>query len=65
VNRVVVIELNPFLETTDGALFSWNYEMQNLKGKEDFSFRIVEQPRVGSKAMLPFGLKKLVDTKIL
>ena len=27
-----VIELNPFLETTDGCLFSWNHERHILEG---------------------------------
>lgn len=59
----MVIELNPFIETTDGALFSWNYERNKLEGREEFLFRIVEQPKVGSKAMLPFGIRKLIETK--
>ena len=30
---VVVIELNPFLETTDGCLFSWTKERDLIEGK--------------------------------
>ena len=33
-NKVVVIELNPFLETTDGCLFSWTKERHLLEGSQ-------------------------------
>ena len=31
--KVWVIELNPFMETTDGALFSWQHERHLLEGQ--------------------------------
>lgn len=37
--RVVVIELNPFLDSTDGALFSWREEREILENGP-FQFRV-------------------------
>lgn len=33
--RVILIEINPFEETTDGALFSWQKERSLLEGKDE------------------------------
>ncbi len=60
-SEIYVIELNPFLCTTDSALFSWEHEKEILEGKADFEFRITEKPRSGSKAMLPLALRSLVN----
>ena len=35
-----VIELNPFLETTDAALFHWKHDEAIIMGDEAFEFRI-------------------------
>ncbi|KAL3832700.1 hypothetical protein ACJMK2_024320 [Sinanodonta woodiana] len=57
--KIWVIEINPFLETTDGALFSWQHERLLLEGAEGFQFRITERPRPGAKTMLPQSVKAL------
>ena len=56
-----MIELNPFLNTTDSALFSWEHEREILEGKSKFEFRITERPRPGSKAMLSLSLRSLIN----
>jgi hypothetical protein len=63
VSQVFVIELNPFLSTTDAALFSWEHERPILEGKaiNGFEFRITNQPKIGSKAMLPSHLRNLIN----
>ncbi|XP_046350121.2 cell division cycle protein 123-like [Haliotis rufescens] len=59
-DKLWVIEINPFAETTDGGLFSWQHERHLLEGKEGFQFRIVERPKPGAKAMLPQSVKALL-----
>ena len=59
--KVLVIELNPFLETTDGALFSWQHEKNILTGQEGFVFRLTERCRPGAKAMLPQSIRSLIS----
>lgn len=59
--KLWVIEVNPFLETTDGALFSWNHERAILEGSEGFVFRVTEKPRPGAKAVLPQSVRKLLE----
>ncbi len=59
--KVLVIELNPFLETTDGALFSWQHEKDILLGKHGFIFRLTERCRPGAKAMLPQSIRALMN----
>ncbi len=62
----MVIELNPFLETTDGALFSWQHEKSLLEGQNDeFVFRITERCKPGAKAMLPQSIRTLMNDKSL
>ena len=63
VKKVLVIELNPFLETTDGALFSWQHEKDILLGKHGFSFRLTERCCPGAKAMLPQSIRTLMNHK--
>ncbi|KAK3587927.1 hypothetical protein CHS0354_014445 [Potamilus streckersoni] len=58
--KIWMIEINPFLETTDGALFSWQHERHLLEGAEGFQFRITERPRPGAKTMLPQSVKALL-----
>jgi len=60
---VWVIELNPFLNTTDSALFSWEHEAHIIRGEEreaKFHFRVTERPRRGAKAMLPYSIRQLI-----
>ena len=60
--EVLVIELNPFLNTTDGALFSWEHERTSiLENTEQFTFRITEKARTGARAMLPLNLRQLLQ----
>ena len=66
-SKVLIIELNPFLNTTDGALFSWEHEKSILEGdsNKNFVFRITERPKTGSKAMLPTHLRSLISNSTL
>jgi hypothetical protein len=63
--KLWVIEVNPFLETTDGALFSWNHERNILEGSQGFVFRITEKPRPGAKTILPQSVKGLLEDKTI
>lgn len=61
--RVWVIEINPFIETTDGALFSWSHE-RNLIEQNPFEktlFRITERSRPGSWKMLPTSIRQWIQ----
>ena len=59
--KIWVIEVNPFMETTDGALFSWQHERDILQGTSGFVFRITERLRPGAKAILPQSVRKLME----
>jgi len=50
--KPVVIELNPFLETTDGCCFDWNKERKLLEENDKVVFRVRERPLIGAKSML-------------
>ncbi|CAF0712615.1 unnamed protein product [Brachionus calyciflorus] len=56
-----VIEINPFLETTDSGLFSWQHERAILESNDTFCFRITERPKPGAKAMLPYSIRSLMS----
>lgn len=56
-----VIEINPFLDTTDAALFSWEHEKHLLQNSDDFCFRITERPKPGIRTMLPLNLRSLIE----
>jgi hypothetical protein len=65
--KVWVIELNPFMETTDGALFSWQHERHLLEGQSNENkdkplFRITEKARPGSWTMLPISIRQWIKT---
>jgi hypothetical protein len=52
------------METTDGALFSWQHERAEiLENCDQFTFRITERPQPGAKAMLPYSLKQILNSK--
>ncbi|KAJ7770010.1 hypothetical protein B0H16DRAFT_237637 [Mycena metata] len=55
--RCTLIEVNPFEETTDGALFSWTRERDVIEGRTDGLgypvVRILEARRLGALAMTP------------
>ncbi|KAJ7691027.1 hypothetical protein B0H17DRAFT_1063918 [Mycena rosella] len=59
-----LIEINPFEETTDGALFSWTRERDVIEGKmEGVEYpvvRITERKRTGALAMVPRGWKEVM-----
>lgn len=62
-DKLWVIEINPFLVTTDAALFSWENERPILEGQgEGLQFRVTLRPRPGSKAMLPQSIKSLLTS---
>lgn len=49
------------MNTTDGALFSWEHEQELLEtSSHELVFRITERPKKGSKAMLPLNLRSLI-----
>ena len=45
-DRVMFIELNPFMEGTGLGLFSWknHSDQQILLGQKEFEFRVLEHP---------------------
>ncbi|KAL8624104.1 hypothetical protein ACOMHN_036107 [Nucella lapillus] len=60
-DRLWVIEINPFMVTTDAALFSWEHERPLLQGEgQGLQFRIITQPKPGAKTMLPHSVKVLM-----
>jgi len=42
-DQVVVIELNEFMDTTDGCMFNWKVDRKILENGP-FCFRLVEEP---------------------
>ncbi|KAJ7245646.1 hypothetical protein B0H12DRAFT_1054171 [Mycena haematopus] len=62
--RATLIEINPFEETTDGALFSWTRERAMIEGKAegvDYPVvRITESKRTGALAVVPKGWKEVM-----
>lgn len=57
--RCWVIELNPFQESTDGALFSWARESKLLK-ERPFTFRFQDKPQ-NAKVALSIEWRKLLE----
>ncbi|KAJ7131564.1 hypothetical protein C8R43DRAFT_1024710 [Mycena crocata] len=59
-----LIEINPFEETTDGALFSWTRERDVIEGTDAGMaypvVRINEKKRTGALAMIPRGWKEVI-----
>ncbi|XP_033730566.1 cell division cycle protein 123-like [Pecten maximus] len=58
--KLWVIELNPFLSSTDGAMFSWEHEKNLLTGNDGFHFRVVPRPKPGSLTMLPTSVRAIL-----
>jgi hypothetical protein len=57
VAKVWVIEINPFLSTTDGCLFDWSRDAHLLSGalqqpETPLELRLTEAPKAGAAAML-------------
>jgi hypothetical protein len=61
--EVKVIELNPFLSTTDAALFSWEKDYEQLQNGP-LEFRIRTKIPVGFKTRLTDDWRRIVDSKI-
>eukprot|EP01100_Stratorugosa_tubuloviscum_P007289 TRINITY_DN304_c0_g2_i2.p1 TRINITY_DN304_c0_g2~~TRINITY_DN304_c0_g2_i2.p1 ORF type:complete len:209 (-),score=92.57 TRINITY_DN304_c0_g2_i2:147-773(-) len=60
--NVMVIEINPFLPSTDGALFSWNNDSAILEGKNDETiFRIRTVVELSVKALLTLEWRHIID----
>ncbi|KAF7308075.1 cell division cycle protein 123-like protein [Mycena kentingensis (nom. inval.)] len=67
--RATLIELNPFEETTDSALFSWTRERAIIEGRcTDTScsveypvVRVTETKRVAALSMIPRGWKDVMQ----
>ncbi|KAJ7488122.1 hypothetical protein FB451DRAFT_732231 [Mycena latifolia] len=59
-----LIEVNPFEETTDGALFSWTRERPLIEGRaEGVAYpvvRVTERARTGALAMVPRAWKDVM-----
>lgn len=58
--KLWVIELNPFLSSTDGAMFSWEHERHLLTGEDGFHFRAVPRTKPGSLTMLPTSVRAIL-----
>jgi len=59
--KIWVIELNPFLETTDGCLFSWKRDSDVLNGHAPFEMRVCAAARNGAKALIASDWRKLFE----
>jgi len=76
--RLYVIELNPFLETTDGCLFSWKHDRAKIEGtaaaaqcdgspgstvcRPAAAMRVCTGARNGAKAMIATDWRKLLES---
>src|ERR1700761_8185315 len=62
--RAALIEVNPFEETTDGALFSWTRERDVIEGKAEGAeypvVRVTEVKRVASLSMMPRDWRDII-----
>lgn len=59
-DRIFVIELNPFLFSTDGALFSWGRERPLLE-HGPFEFRVLEKPITAVKTKLSHDWRDVLE----
>ncbi|KAI8821502.1 D123-domain-containing protein [Fimicolochytrium jonesii] len=58
--KIYVIELNPFLSTTDGALFSWERERDVLE-EGPFELRVVQKARTGASVLFPREWRSVME----
>ena len=61
-----VLELNPLLPSTDGALFSWHTESDIILGTASVQYpvlRLTERASAGSKALISSDWKWLLDAE--
>jgi len=61
--KIWVIELNPFLPTTDGALFSWERE-RNVLENGPFEFRYNKKASNGARVMMNHAWRELLDMHV-
>eukprot|EP01006_Ploeotia_vitrea_P011353 TRINITY_DN30175_c0_g1_i1.p1 TRINITY_DN30175_c0_g1~~TRINITY_DN30175_c0_g1_i1.p1 ORF type:complete len:343 (-),score=53.41 TRINITY_DN30175_c0_g1_i1:73-1101(-) len=62
--QVIVLELNPWSETTDACLFSWVKDQKLLWGhNEGVEFRIIEVPDPSIRSCINDDWKPFFDTK--
>lgn len=59
--EIVVIELNPFLSSTDGCLFSWKRERKLIE-QGPFEFRILTKIPHGGKSLLSTDWRVLLES---
>ena len=55
-----VIELNPFMETTDGCLYSWQKERHILE-HGPFECRVRDRPPKGARSLISHDWRPLLD----
>ena len=60
-----VIELNPFLASTDPALFSWAQERAILEGQREFELRLQETESVGMRTALLTEWREFIDATVV
>ena len=60
--KLWVIELNPYLSSTDGALFSWAHDLPVLTGQLPFELRLTEKESAGVKTSMLIEWRELIDT---
>jgi hypothetical protein len=58
--QIYVIELNPFVYTTDGCLFSWTHE-RSLLENGPFEFRYLEKEKPGSLVAIADAWRAIVE----
>ncbi|KAI9347812.1 hypothetical protein DFJ73DRAFT_643798 [Zopfochytrium polystomum] len=58
--RCVVVEVNPFLPSTDAALFEWDRERELLENGP-FELRVVDRPRRGASAQFAKEWRRVLD----
>lgn len=59
-STIYIIELNPFLPSTDGALFSWQKE-RHLLENGPFEFRVRENKASGAKSLLSVAWRDVLQ----
>jgi len=62
--KVHVVEVNPFAEFAGEGLFSWTDEVDILKGRAPFEFRIVESPVKGAIKNIDSEWRSFIEADI-
>jgi len=63
VEKVWVVEANPFFETTDGCLFNWQKDIDQLLGDGDkpLEARLTLGPKKGASSLIYRDWKRIID----